>query len=80
LNVRKGLSSLPAMTLQRERDMIAIVNRGTGRYDRLGEGCNFEPSDKLRPEQRHAVEAMSVLAIWRSMFERLRYWQDCYAA
>jgi ATP-dependent exoDNAse (exonuclease V) alpha subunit len=45
-------------TLQRERDMIAVVNRGTDRYDRLGKGCDFEPSDKLRPEQRHAVEAV----------------------
>jgi len=45
-------------TLQRERDMIGVVNRGIDRYDRLGEGCDFEPSDKLRPEQRHAVEAV----------------------
>jgi conjugative relaxase-like TrwC/TraI family protein len=45
-------------TLQRERDMIAVVNRGTDRFDRLGKGCGFEPSDKLRPEQRHAVEAV----------------------
>jgi ATP-dependent exoDNAse (exonuclease V) alpha subunit len=45
-------------SLQRERDMIAVVNRGTDRYDRLGKGCDFEPSDKLRPEQRHAVDAV----------------------
>ncbi len=45
-------------TLRRERDMIAVVNRGTDRYDRLGKACDFEPSDKLRPEQRHAVEAV----------------------
>jgi conjugative relaxase-like TrwC/TraI family protein len=45
-------------TLQRERDLIAIVNRGMDRFDRLGKGCDFEPSDKLRPEQRHAVEAV----------------------
>jgi len=38
--------------------MIGVVNRGTDRYDRLGKGCDFEPSDKLRPEQRHAVEAV----------------------
>jgi len=43
-------------SLQRERDMIATVNRGIDHYDRLGKGCDFEPSDKLRPEQRHAVE------------------------
>jgi ATP-dependent exoDNAse (exonuclease V) alpha subunit len=45
-------------SLQRERDMIATVNRGIDHYDRLGKGCDFEPSDKLRPEQRHAVEAV----------------------
>jgi ATP-dependent exoDNAse (exonuclease V) alpha subunit len=38
--------------------MIAVVNRGTDRYDRLGKGCDFEPLDKLRPEQKHAVEAV----------------------
>lgn len=45
-------------SLQREREMIAIVNRGTDRYDRIGKGCDFEPSDQLRPEQRRAVEAV----------------------
>src|SRR5271166_526170 len=35
-------------TLQRERDMIAVVQQGTDCYDRLGKGCDFEPSDKLR--------------------------------
>jgi len=45
-------------SLQRERDMIAVVNQGTDRYDRLSKGCDFEPSDKLRPEQRRAVEAV----------------------
>jgi len=45
-------------SLQRERDMIAVVNQGTDRYDRLSKGCDFEPSDKLRPEQRRAIEAV----------------------
>jgi conjugative relaxase-like TrwC/TraI family protein len=45
-------------SLQRERDMIAVINRGRDRYDRLGKGIDFEPSDKLRPEQRRAVEAV----------------------
>jgi len=44
--------------LQRERDMIAVVNRGGDRYDRLGKGCDFEISEHLRPEQRRAVEAV----------------------
>ena len=45
-------------TLLRERDMIAVVNQGTGRYDRLGKGRDFEASAQLRPEQRRAVEAV----------------------
>jgi conjugative relaxase-like TrwC/TraI family protein len=45
-------------SLQRERDMIAVVNRGLDRYDRLGKGRDFELSDHLRPEQRCAVEAV----------------------
>jgi conjugative relaxase-like TrwC/TraI family protein len=45
-------------SLQRERDMIAVVNQGMDRYDRLGKGRDFEPSDQLRPEQRRAVEAV----------------------
>ena len=38
--------------------MIAVVNRGVDRYDRLGKGRDFELSDQLRPEQRRAVEAV----------------------
>ncbi len=45
-------------SLQRERDMIAVLNQGTDRYDPLGKGCDFEPSHQLRPEQRRAVEAV----------------------
>ncbi len=45
-------------SLQRERDMIAVVNQGVDRYDRLGKVRDFELSDHLRPEQRRAVEAV----------------------
>ena len=45
-------------SLQRERDMIAVVNQGVDRYDPLGKGRDFELSDHLRPEQRRAVEAV----------------------
>src|SRR5450432_1191359 len=45
-------------SLQRERDMIAVVNRGLDRYDHLGKGRDFELSDHLRPEQKRAVEAV----------------------
>jgi hypothetical protein len=40
----------------RERDMVAVVNRGLDRYDRLGNGRQFEPAPQLRDEQRRAVE------------------------
>ena len=45
-------------SLQRERDMIAVVQQGVDRYDRLGKGRDLELSDHLRPEQRRAVEAV----------------------
>jgi len=45
-------------SLERERDMIAVVNRGLDRCACLGKDRNFEISDQLRPEQRRAVEAV----------------------
>src|SRR6266496_1852360 len=45
-------------SLQRERDMIAVVQQGVDRYDRLGKGRDFELSCHLRPEQKRAVEAV----------------------
>ena len=45
-------------SLERERDMIAVVNRGVDRYDCLGMSRGFEVSEHLRPEQRRAVEAV----------------------
>jgi ATP-dependent exoDNAse (exonuclease V) alpha subunit len=45
-------------SLQREREMIAMVNRGLDRYDHLGKGRDFELSGHLRPEQKRAVEAV----------------------
>jgi len=43
-------------SLLRERDMVAVVNRGLDRYDQLGNGRHFEPAPQLRDEQRRAVE------------------------
>jgi ATP-dependent exoDNAse (exonuclease V) alpha subunit len=43
-------------SLLRERDMVAVVNRGLDRYDRLGNSKHFEPAPQLRDEQRRAVE------------------------
>jgi conjugative relaxase-like TrwC/TraI family protein len=45
-------------SLEREREMIAVVNRGVDRCDCLGKDRNFEVSEHLRPEQQHAVEAV----------------------
>jgi hypothetical protein len=45
-------------SLQRERDIIAVVNRGVDRYYHLGKGRDFELSGHLRPEQKRAVEAV----------------------
>ena len=42
-------------SLLRERDMVAVVNRGLDRNDRLGNGRHFEPASQLRDEQRRAV-------------------------
>jgi len=42
--------------LLRERDMVAVVNRGLDRYDQLGNGRQFEPAPQLRDEQRRAIK------------------------
>lgn len=43
-------------TLDRERAMIAAVNLGVGRYESLGRVDGFIASDRLRPEQKRAIE------------------------
>jgi len=43
-------------SLDREREMVAAVNGGIGRFEPLGGGNAFVVSDRLRPEQKHAVE------------------------
>jgi hypothetical protein len=45
-------------SLLRERDMVAVINRGLDRYDRLGNGKHLEPAPELRDEQRRAVETV----------------------
>ena len=39
--------------------MIAVVQEGVDRYDRLGKGRDFELSGDLRPEQKRIVEAVA---------------------
>lgn len=44
-------------SLERERDMIELVNRGVAKHERLGKDARgFEVSDKLSAEQRNVVE------------------------
>jgi hypothetical protein len=42
-------------SLARERQMVETVNRGVAAYRRLGGSREFVVSDRLRPEQKHAV-------------------------
>jgi conjugative relaxase-like TrwC/TraI family protein len=42
-------------SLEREQRMIAAVDRGAGRFERLGGEREFQPSERLRDEQRRAV-------------------------
>jgi conjugative relaxase-like TrwC/TraI family protein len=43
-------------SLDREKHIIALVDRGMGREERLGGSHRYEPSDHLRAEQSKAVE------------------------
>jgi conjugative relaxase-like TrwC/TraI family protein len=45
-------------SLERERAMVEAINRGQGQYQRLGGAHEFVVSDRLRPEQKHAVETV----------------------
>jgi ATP-dependent exoDNAse (exonuclease V) alpha subunit len=42
--------------LEREQRMVAIVNRGIDDYGRLGGAHDFHPADRLRDEQKRAVQ------------------------
>jgi conjugative relaxase-like TrwC/TraI family protein len=53
--LRSGREVATAASLERERNMIAAVNRGLGAFEPLG-GGPLTVSDRLRPEQKHAVE------------------------
>lgn len=53
--LRSGNEIATAESLQRERSMIASINRGIGSFEPLAAGA-FIASDRLRPEQKHAVE------------------------
>ena len=54
--LRSGREIATEASLERERNMIAAVNRGLGGFEPLGDAHAFVVSDRLRPEQKHAVE------------------------
>ena len=53
---RSGSEIATRESLDRERQMIAAVNRGMGGFERLGGHRQFVATDRLRPEQKQAVE------------------------
>jgi conjugative relaxase-like TrwC/TraI family protein len=53
---RAGNEIATGESLNRERQMVAVVNDGIGRFEPLGGNNGFVASDRLRPEQKHVVE------------------------
>lgn len=53
---RSGSEIATRASLDRERQMIAAINRGLGQFERLGRHQDFTASDRLRPEQKQVVE------------------------
>jgi len=53
--IRAGNNLATRESLEREQCMIAAVNGGIGRYERLGGKREFSPSERLRGEQQRAV-------------------------
>lgn len=58
LLLRAGNEVATQQSLAREREMIAAIDRNLGRYERIGGSEEFVVSDRLRPEQKHAVQAV----------------------
>jgi conjugative relaxase-like TrwC/TraI family protein len=53
--IRAGNNLATRESLEREQRMIAAIDGGTGRYERLGGKREFRPSERLREEQQLAV-------------------------
>jgi len=53
--IRGGNNFATRESLERERRMVATVDDGIGRYERLGGEREFSPSERLRNEQQRAV-------------------------
>jgi hypothetical protein len=47
--LREGGEVAILESLNREREMIAFINRGIGAFDPIGAGREFIASDRLRP-------------------------------
>lgn len=56
--LRNGREIATKESLERERRMIATINRGLGSFELLGRDQVFVGSDVLRPEQKRAVESV----------------------
>jgi conjugative relaxase-like TrwC/TraI family protein len=54
--LQTGVDVATNESLARERQMIQTVNAGISQHRRLGGGAEFIASDRLRPEQKHAIE------------------------
>jgi conjugative relaxase-like TrwC/TraI family protein len=54
--LRSGREIATEASLERERNMIGCVNRGLNEFEPLAGNHRFVVSDRLRPEQKHAVE------------------------
>ena len=53
---RAGHDLATRESLDREQKIIATIDRGIGRYERLGGDRVFQPSEHLREEQKQAVQ------------------------
>jgi conjugative relaxase-like TrwC/TraI family protein len=54
--LRSGNNVATRESLDREKHIIDLVDRGMRREERLGGSHRYEPSEQLRAEQRHAIE------------------------
>lgn len=55
--IRAGSEIATRQSLEREREMIEIINDGQGKFDRLGnQAKNYQVPDHLNAEQRNVIE------------------------
>ncbi len=60
--LRSGREVATETSLERERSMIAAINRGVGGFEPLGAGRCFVASDSLRPEQKKCCGVCAPIA------------------